>query len=364
LEKILNKIGLSNSIIVSGAHKDCILKRVIKRNHFNLFLRKNQVDFRDIREEYVFTLKGVPFFGKKLKGDPDGNILFNLGKESYFSQIDTLCGLIHGAKPNRDEILKHHLNGRHEYLLSGSVLKAKNFLSVPKLKTHKKAGVTLNLKGLVGIITNKNYLPHYRLGSPEQGGDEFTEPKKFESKIKKISRKLSLKLKFVGGIINFMGKIILLPFLGSSEKSIRAGNWHGNDTAWRMVLDLYKILIFGNDKGDLEEKPQRATYSIIDGMIAGEGDGPLNPSPKKSNILVAGEDLFWTDIVALAIMGFDYKKIPIYRYGEPDCKVNYRNLSPKDIRIINLDNRQNYVLSTLPNLNFEPHFGWKGHIER
>lgn len=364
LKKIIEKIGIKNTIVVSGSHKDCVLKKVKKRNNFNHFLKKNQIDFRDIREEYVFTIKGVPFFSKKLNGDPEGDILFDLNKESYFSEIDKFCYLIHGAKPNRDEIQRHHLKGKHEYLLSGTVMKTNNFLSVPKLKTHKKVGVTLNLKGLVGIITNKNFLPHYRLGSPENGGDEFKEGNVFESRITQLSRKISMKLGFFGGMINFFGKHLLLPFLGSSEKSIRAGNWYGNDTAWRMVLDLYKILVFGGKDGSLQTKPQRETFSIIDGLIAGEGNGPLSPSPRNTGILIAGEDLFWTDIVALTLMGFDYNKIPIYKNGIVDKRVNYRNQSQEDIRIVNLDDSREYKLNTLMNLTFKPHFGWSGHIER
>ena len=364
LKEIINEVGPKNSIIVSGSHKDCILRKVKNRNDFNSFLKKYRIDFRDIREEYVFTIKGVPFFKRKLKGDPGGDVLFDLGKESYFSEVEQFCDLIHGAKPDREEILLHHLEGKHEYLVSGTVMKSKNFLSVPKLKTHKKVGVTLNLKGLVGIITNKNYLPHYRLGSPEKGGDEFIQDRDFESKVKKISRKLSLKLGFMGGIFNLLGKFALTPFLGSSKTSIRAGNWYGNDTAWRMVLDLYKILIFGDKEGLLQKKPQRETFSIIDGMIAGEGNGPLNPTPRRADILIAGEDLLWTDIAALTIMGFDYTKIPIYKAGVLDTKVNYRKLSQEDIRIVDLDNDRMYGLNNLMNLKFEPHFGWRGYIEK
>lgn len=47
------------------------------------------------------------------------------------------------------------------------------FISVPKLKVHKKVRVILNTTGLVGINTNKNYLIHYTLGTPEEGGDQF-----------------------------------------------------------------------------------------------------------------------------------------------------------------------------------------------
>jgi len=364
MKEIIKRIGPKNSLIVTGSHRDCKLKRVLTRDGFDEFIKKNSVDLIDIREEYVFTINGVPIFNKKLEGDKAGEVLFNLGSNSYFSEIEQSCRLIHGAKNDVDEILEHHTNGKHEYLLSGSVLKTENFLSVPKLKVHKKVGVTLNLKGLVGIITNKNYLPHFRYGSPQEGGDEFENEKKFESNIKRISRKTFLKLGPLGGILNLGGKILLTPFLGSSKRTIRAGNWHGNDTAWRMVLDLYKILVFGGLDGKIHEEPQRRTFSIIDGIVGGENNGPLDPTPKKSNILIAGDDLFWVDVVALTLMGFDYKKIPIYERGIRDNKVNYNNLKENDIRINDVDKNTTHTINELPNLCFSPHFGWKNYIER
>ena len=56
------------------------------------------------------------------------------------------------------------------------MLNADVFISVPKLKAHHKVGATLNVKGLVGTVQSKNELPHWRIGFPSVGGDEFPEP--------------------------------------------------------------------------------------------------------------------------------------------------------------------------------------------
>ena len=61
-------------------------------------------------------------------------------------------------------------NGTHEYLISRSAMDADVFINLPKLKTHKKVGVTLSLKNLVGINGDKNYLPHFCIGTPAEGG--------------------------------------------------------------------------------------------------------------------------------------------------------------------------------------------------
>ena len=52
-----------------------------------------------------------------------------------------------------------------------AVLEADVIVNLPKLKTHKKAGVTCALKNLIGINGNKEYLPHHRIGGHNLGGD-------------------------------------------------------------------------------------------------------------------------------------------------------------------------------------------------
>lgn len=63
----------------------------------------------------------------------------------------------------------HHV-GVHQYLLAKAVLEADVVINLPKLKTHKKAGVTCALKNLIGIHGNKEYSPHHRVGDPRPEG--------------------------------------------------------------------------------------------------------------------------------------------------------------------------------------------------
>ena len=74
-------------------------------------------------------------------------------------------------------------------------------------------------------------------------------------------------------------------------------DWSGNDTIWRTVLDLNIIIRYVNKEGVLETKKQRKFFSIIDGIIGGEGDGPLNPTKKKSGVLIVGEELLLVDLI-------------------------------------------------------------------
>jgi hypothetical protein len=82
-----------------------------------------------------------------------------------------------GALPRRRLRSRAHgrapQGGRNAYLLSETVLAADLVVNLPKLKTHKKTGVTLALKNLVGINGDKNWLPHHSVGAVADGGDEF-----------------------------------------------------------------------------------------------------------------------------------------------------------------------------------------------
>ena len=130
-------------------------------------------------------------------------------------------------------------------------------ISVPKLKTHRKAGVTINMKNLVGINGDKNYLAHYRIGSPAQGGDEYPNTKNplllFYRWYERFSgdhfmAKNTMFYRYLNKICripSYAGVALYCLFKGK-ENVATCGAWHGNDTCWRMCLDLNYILRFAN----------------------------------------------------------------------------------------------------------------------
>ena len=121
------------------------------------------------------------------------------------------------------------------------------------------------MKGLVGINGDKNYLPHYVLGTPEESGDQFPAKKmsrKLENAIvlkakrlllnkNPLVQKLAVNLKDIGYLL-----------FGDTETVIRSGNWHGNDTCWRMALDLNRILLYGNTDGTMGNRPKKY-FSVV-----------------------------------------------------------------------------------------------------
>ena len=59
------------------------------------------------------------------------------------------------------------------------------------------------------------------------------------------------------------------------------GAWPGNDTIPRTTLDINNAFYFYDpDRDCLSSEPVRAALHIVDGVVAGEGSGPLSPSPE------------------------------------------------------------------------------------
>ena len=100
--------------------------------------------------------------------------------------------------------------------------------------------------------------------------------------------------------------------LGDSGTTIRGGNWSGNDTCWRMALDLNRALLYGNPDGSWRESGSRKPYlAIVDGIVGGQGNGPLCPDPVESGVLLAGDNPAIVDALAARVMGLDAAQLPI-----------------------------------------------------
>ena len=55
----------------------------------------------------------------------------------------------------------------------------------------------------------------------------------------------------------------------------------------------------------------KADFTIVDGVMAMEGDGPAGGTPRKLGMLLAGENPYSIDAVICTMMGFDLTKPPI-----------------------------------------------------
>jgi hypothetical protein len=154
-------------------------------------------------------------------------------------------------------------------------------------------------------------------------------------------------------------------FGDTNTNTIRSGNWYGNDTTWRMVIDLNRILMYADKSGHLQDNPARRIFCIVDGIVGGEGNGPLDPTPKPAGLVLVGTNPVAVDLVCARLMGFDYKRLPVLRQAldnhslpitafERDELICKSNVQQFDRSLDEFDRMS---------LAFEPHFGWQKHVE-
>ncbi len=314
-----------------------------------------------------------------LPGDPAGYSVVDFGDTSAFVGLPN-ADRIYGADYDRAETRRHHNAHKHEYLVSRTILDADTVVHVPKLKVHKKVGVTLNAKGMVGINGHKNWIAHYRVGPPSAGGDEYADGRPVALQARARVLRLVMDHLLAPGSrpreaafeVLRRGYQPLKPLLGSfshpdeREVAVEGGNWHGNDTAWRMTADLARAVIYADTKGNLRDSAQRRFVSVVDGIVGGEKEGPLAPSPKASGVLLAGENLLAVDVVGARLMGFDWRKIKSLRWLVDESPHDMGIGDPaKDITVVSNVHAWSRIMAdeAVPDLAFLPHPGWVGHVE-
>ena len=286
--------GAGRIVIGDNPSIDCDFDQLIENS--NLADLPNRLDVEtkliDLRPLICADLADYGLRDKMVpqEGDPLGATAINLGTESLFYGMDP--DRFRGVFTDRRETIAAHTGEQHLYEISSSIATSDVYISLPKLKTHHKVGTTLNLKGLVGTVANKNLLVHWRTGFPEVGGDEYPDRATWES---------------MQGV----------PIQ-------KRGAWPGNDTIWRMVVDLEKCLH--------RLRRNRPEFTIIDGVIGGQGEGPFCPQSKQSGVLIGSNSLIAADIVATRLMGFDVDLIPYLRYY-----VQSGTVTPAEFRVHGID---------------------------
>lgn len=324
-----------------------------------------QVALLDLRPEEWHTVENVTVRVTPLPGDPRGHTLIRLDTASEFYGYAG-CGRLHGASYDLAETNAHHTGSCQEYLLCRTPMEADVFINLPKLKTHKKVGLTCALKNLVGITANKNWLPHHTEGTPDQGGDQFPGPTP-KARLEQTCMTTAKRwLKNRPGLarlfvpVKKLGRLIF----GDTATVIRNGNWHGNDTCWRMVLDLNKCLLFFDGTGARRPRPLRYLV-VVDGIVAGEGNGPMAPDPKPCGVILAGTHPVAVDLVAATLMGFDWRKLRLLRNCFSLRELNFVPFGPGDIEVQSDRPEWAGPLDQMrATFQFRPHFGWVGAVER
>ena len=345
LEKKPSKIIIGDAP-VQGCSWDKIVTPALDESIRELSTRfAIPVEIKDFRRRIFDPAKNNPVSERTPLTD---YIIFDLGKESFLEPISTRWkNIFRVTNYDPDRLAESHSLGMHKYCITKDLFDVDVVISLPKIKTHQKAGITGALKNLVGVNGDKDYLPHHRIGGTGFGGDCYPGKNYLrlwsELALDNANRNQGKFLYWywikISTILWRLTKHTLVHHVDAA--------WYGNDTTWRMVLDLNKIALFGKADGRVSDQPQRTLFSLCDGIIGGQGNGPLKPEPLPLGIICFSNSSAITDICMAILMRFDFHKIPLLETAYDLSDKNDVNLI-FDGRPITLAELVSHSTNTLP----------------
>jgi uncharacterized protein (DUF362 family) len=304
------------SIVIGDAPlQSCDFQTLVKRTRVAEVVSEAQAKYSGLKigiEDWRLTIFENLSAAQKRNTDYETLIennyeIIDLGKDSFLEDISDYADRFRVTCYAPHLMAAHHQRGKHEYLVTRRVFDADLVINLPKMKTHIKAGLTGALKNLVGINGHKEYLPHHILGASDSGGDCYYKGNRLRNLYDAAYDKFWTHYSDLPETGRKAGNLLLAALWRASRiitgDSTSAGSWHGNETIWRMTLDLNHLLYFG-------KRPPKQIISIVDGIVAGEGEGPLSPLPRSAGLLVAGENPAYVDAALARLMGYNISRIP------------------------------------------------------
>lgn len=291
---------------------------------------KGVKDFRRTTAQYV---NGVRVAEENVLPEDDF-VLFDLGADSLLEPITDEKDDFRVTCYDPRLMAKTHGKGRHRYLVARDVLEADVVINLPKLKTHKKAGITCALKNLIGINGNKEYLPHHRIGGTELGGDCYPGNSRVKRMLEYAADQQNLTDsgtvgRVWGGVATQLNRVLHLM----GDNLGIEGSWIGNDTIWRTGLDLNRVLLYGETDGSMATSVRRRVVHLADAVIAGQGNGPLSPDPLPLGLLFAGNNAACVDWFGARLLGYDPSLLPIVREAFSEFRWPIATSRPDDVTL-------------------------------
>ena len=281
-------------------------------------LRAREPRFAGLRDfrRTVITRPGDVGSAVRERVELDEFVLFDLGRESLLEPVSD--GAPFRVTMYPQELMERtHAPGRHQYLVAREVIAADVVINLPKLKTHKKAGVTCALKNLIGINGNKEFLPHHRIGGSGTGGDCYPGANPLKRLLESALDRRNSVSASPSAIRRWdaLARVLDRTVRRLGDRMEVEGSWSGNDTIWRTCLDLNRILLYGRLDATLAPERQRRVINLVDAIIIGHGNGPLSPEPSPFGLLLGSTSSAATDHVSALLLGYDPARIPITRHA-------------------------------------------------
>lgn len=278
------------------------------------------------------------------KYNTNQSILVHMGDKSQ--HYGARCnGKYQVSDYDKQETQEFHHDDVHDYEIVKDILDADVIINFSKPKTHRLAGYTAALKNMVGITYNKACLPHRTAGSVSEGGDAYLNrsllKKAADAVLTKKIRAEKKKRLIHAHVLRYVYGALLVTARTIGKDPYYIGSWYGNDTIWRTVCDLNYIIQYADKNGKLQEHVQRRMINFGDMIIAGEGNGPVSPEPKKMGCIVGSESATAFDAVICKLIGFNFEQIPLIqnvindhtllRYEEPVIVIHSKNTESIDM---------------------------------
>ncbi len=340
----LKKTG---SIIVGDAPvQECDFSEVIKYNNLKISIEKYnklgyKIELMDFRKNNNNSLECIEV---------------SLNEDSSLAEVDKYWKQFAISNYDLKMMHSHHQEGIHKYLFPKVILNADVIINLPKAKTHRIAGFTACLKNFVGVNAKKEYLPHHRNGNIYHNGDEYPEKsliKYLQSHVKNYTYLHNKIVDFTNLGLRGVQKLL-------KKNRYLKGCWYGNDTIWRTILDINKIILYASKDGKMQDRQQRKIFNLVDMIVSGEGEGPLKPNNKKVGLILVSFNQLNLDQTICHIMNFDSNKIKFLKNGYKLKK--YKISKSYKFKVFDqdglIDNISKY------NRNFIPSDGWIDYLKK
>lgn len=369
--------GTGRIILGDAPLQSCEFDVLMERAHVNkvkeFYARKNlNLEVMDFRQ-FTSVRRGEIIKDVNQANHPDSEyITVDMGSYSRFKGEEYREKRWRVLNYDCRKMVDHHNETRHEYFIHRAILEADVVINLPKPKTHQKTGLTGALKNLVGINGCKDWLPHHTQGDVKSGGDEYLNPNFGKRTCVAIQEAVDIRAiqghYFRVNVLRFLRACISLGARLTYRDLYAQGSWYGNDTIWRTIHDLNRVLLYANKNGEIQKSIQRKTLAIGDMIIAGEGEGPLHPDPHPLGLVIASDDPVVFDSLVASLMGFALKKIPMLFHAWDEHELPITGSSMQAILLrTNLPVYDGADLSSCVfpgDWRFKPTMGWKDHIEQ
>lgn len=287
----------------------------------------------DLRRTTCTGALGIRVARENLRSE-DEFVRFDLAEDSLLERVSEKAACFRVGDYDPSFLARTHAKGKHQFLISRHIIDADVVINLPKLKTHKKAGITCALKNLVGINGNKEYLPHHRVGGSDAGGDCYPGRSPIKRFLEYALDRQVVASSYREAALwraSAIGARIICRLQG--DKIDIGGSWSGNDTIWRTCLDLNRILLYGTSDGRMSDGIRRSVIHIADAIVAGQGDGPLAPDPLRMGLLLASRNAAAMDCVGAHLLQYEVERLPIVRHAFDEFKYRIAAFTPAHIQL-------------------------------